>query len=362
MDKKPRSPASARTNEPRLWKWRFTVPGRDVIVVGGSAGGIDAAIELCRSLPSEIPAAIFLVIHLAHGQKGALSEILSHSKIPVSTALEGEAIRHQHVYVAPPDCHLLLSRERVRVQRGPRYNRHRPAIDPLFHSATRAFGPRVVGVLLSGSLDDGVSGLAAIQRRGGVIVVQDPETAAFPEMPQAALDQVRPDHVISPCEMGPLLDRLAREEIDASMPPSENFLDAEFSNLVGKRIDMSDIGKPSMFACPECNGVLWEVTESGILHFHCRIGHGFSLGSLLAEQDKAIEDSMWVALRALEENIHMRRKLAQRMAQHPGAASGVLERLEESERHAANLRDLLYNRRGRESEPAERRTSSTSRS
>src|SRR5262249_17724766 len=138
---------------------------------------------------------------------------------------------------------------------------------------------------------------------------------------------------------------LARQKIDAPMPPEEKRLDAEFSNLVGKKIDMSDVGKPSVYACPECNGVLWEVTESGVIHFHCRIGHGYSPANLLAEHDQEIEDSLWAALRALEENIHIRRSLAERMERYPRLSASMKDRIEETERHAERLRDLLFERK-----------------
>lgn len=322
------------------------MPGRDIVVVGGSAGGVEAAISFCRHLPAELPAAVFIVIHLAGDRESVLAELLNDSSLPVSVAEDGAEIHLEHVYVAPPDFHLLVSRDHMRVVPGPRYNRVRPAIDPLFHSATRVFGPRVVGVVLSGTLDDGVAGLAAIHRRGGIAIVQDPATAQFTEMPMTALSQVRVDYRLPPEDMGAVLEQLARAPIDDTMPPAEKRLDAEFSNLVGTKIDMSDIGKPSVFACPDCNGVLWEVDEGGILHFHCRIGHGYSGASLLADQDKAVEDSLWAALRALEENIHMRRKLADKMGHFAGLNAGIRGRLEESERHAQRLRELLYERGG----------------
>jgi len=321
------------------------MPGHDIVVVGGSAGGIEAAIDLCRSLPAELPAAVFVVIHLSTQHKSALTQLLSDScSLAVTTAEDNEEIRTHHVYVAPADHHVLVSRDRMRVVRGPRYNRYRPAIDPLFHSATRSFGPRVVGIVLSGTLDDGADGLTAIRRRGGVAIVQDPNTAQFPEMPRAAMAHGPVDHRLAPREMGALLDRLAREPAEGFMPPAERRLDAEFSNLIGNKIDMSDIGKPSAFACPDCGGVLWEVGEAGVPFFHCRTGHGYSIGSLMAQQDLTVEDSLWAALRALEESIRVRRELVDHMAGSPETLTGMGERIEESEAYARRLRKLLFDR------------------
>lgn len=317
------------------------MPGRDIIVVGGSAGGVQAVIEFCRHLPAELPAAVFVVIHLSSEHESILAELLSDSALPASSATDGEKIRYEHVYVAPPDCHLLLSRDHVRVVRGPHYNRHRPAIDPLFHSATRAFGPRVVGIVLSGTLDDGAAGLASIQRRGGIAIVQKPETAQSPDMPKAAIALVEPNYLLAPAEMGTILGRLARERIDDAMPPAERRLDAEFDNLVGKKIDMSDAGTPSKYACPVCSGVLWEVDQAGLLQFHCSTGHTFSPSNLLAEHDGALEDSLWAALRALEENIHLRRNVAESMRHLPRVSRSIDEQVEEAERHAERLRDVL---------------------
>jgi two-component system chemotaxis response regulator CheB len=324
------------------------MPGHDVVVIGGSAGGVEAAVQLCRSLPAELPAALFLVIHLAGNRESFLPEVLKNSSLPVSFAVDGDAIRLEHVYVAPPDYHLIISRDHMRVVRGPRYNSYRPAIDPLFHSATRSFGPRVVGVVLSGTLDDGANGLAAIQRRGGIAVVQEPETATYAEMPRSALAHTDANYRLAPADMGPLLGRLARQTVDAPMPGAEETLDAEFGNLVGDKIDMSDIGKPSVYACPDCNGVLWEVEENGGLRFHCRIGHGFSVQSLAAEHDQALEDSMWAALRALEENIQMRRHLLGHLRTNTSLSADLETRVGESERHAERLRHLLYQRYARE--------------
>ena len=192
------------------------IPGRDIIVIGASAGGVEALSQLARHLPADLPAAVFVVLHVPPYSPGLLPRILSRSRtLPASHPADGEAIRNGRITIAPPDHHLLLEGGRIRLTRGPRENGHRPAVDPLFRTAACSFGPRVVGVVLSGTLDDGTAGLAAIKQRDGVAVVQDPDEALYTGMPRSAMESVAVDYCLPINGIAELLVRLAREPFEA---------------------------------------------------------------------------------------------------------------------------------------------------
>jgi two-component system chemotaxis response regulator CheB len=317
---------------------------RDVVVMGASAGGIEALRDVASRLPPGLEAAIFVVLHLSQGSRSSLPEIIARAgPLPAAHARDGERILHGRIYVAPPDHHLLLDDGRVVLSRGPHHNRYRPAVDPLFSSAARSYGPRVIGVVLSGALDDGTAGLARIKRRGGLALVQDPATATYTGMPDSALANVAVDLCVTPTELGDAIARAVGEPLPAVGLPAEARLDQEFEGSIGVRTDMEQIGKPSAYACPECHGVLWEFDEEGILQFRCRVGHSYSSEGLLDEHDGSLEAALWASVRALEENVSLRRRLAQRMrsANRDQFAERYEAKAAESERHAAVLRELL---------------------
>ena len=315
----------------------------DIIVIGASAGGVETIREVVRGLPPELPAAVFVVLHLPPEPRSVLPEILARdSRLPVSHPEDHEAIRQGRVYVAPTDHHMLLTEDTVRVVLGPHHNRHRPAIDPLFRSASRVHGPRVVGVILSGTLDDGVAGLQTIQRRGGLTVVQDPASALFSGMPTSALAAIRPDRVLAPADIGPALNEMANTPASDVAPPRDEILDIEISKYLGGKTNMERLGKPSVYACPECQGVLWEVEDGGVPQFHCRVGHSFTIETLAAELQNGLEASLWAAVRSLEEHASIRRRIAERLRRVSARMGERADRLaDESEQHAANIRSLL---------------------
>jgi two-component system, chemotaxis family, protein-glutamate methylesterase/glutaminase len=215
------------------------MPRHDMIVIGASAGGVEALITVVGALPAGLPAAIFLAMHIPAQSPGLLPDILNRcGRLHAVHPVDGQAIQYRHIYVAPPDHHLLVEEGIVRVVRGPKENRHRPAIDPLFRSAVRTYGARVVGVILTGSMDDGTAGLMAIKRRGGKAIVQDPQDALFSSMPQSAIAHVEVDHVVPLSGVGPLLAKLAHEEAaeQGSFPISEDMeMETKFAAM-----DMSE--------------------------------------------------------------------------------------------------------------------------
>ncbi len=321
------------------------MPGRDIIVVGASAGGIETLRELVKALPADLPAAIFVAMHLAAGATSVLPELLRRAgKLPAAHAVHGQPIEQGRIYVAPPDHHLLLHRGHVRLGRGPRENRCRPAVDPLFRTAAHHFYTRVIGVVLSGNLDDGTAGLAAIKLRGGVAVVQDPGDALYPGMPSSAIANVEVDHIVPVAQMGALLSRLSREGAPQSPPPREMIeIESDVAELNVEAETTQEIGVPSGFACPECGGTLYDLKEGQLQRFRCRVGHAYSSDSLVLEQVEAIEAALYSALRALEESVALARRLAERARGRDDAfAVGRFERrAAEAEGHAQRIKEIL---------------------
>jgi two-component system chemotaxis response regulator CheB len=299
------------------------MPVKDIIVIGASAGGIEALKALVRGLPKDFKASVFIVLHTAPYSLGILPEILARagSPLPAANAKDWEGIERGRIYVAPPDYHLLIERSGyTRITKGPRENRFRPAVDPLFRSAALAYGPRVVGVVLTGWLDDGTDGLRAVKERGGTAVVQNPEDAFAPSMPLNALKQVEVNYCVPLEEIAPLLVRLTEipAEEEGEYPVSEK-LETEVKIAREDNALESGImrwGEPSIYACPECHGVLLQLKEGGNVRFRCHTGHAYSVDSLLAEFTEKTEESLWSTIRSIEETAILLRNLAGHFRQH----------------------------------------------
>lgn len=322
--------------------------GRDIIVVGASAGGVEALVTLASSLPPNLAAAVFIVLHIPAQSPSLLASILSRSGLLVAVQpKDGDAIERGKIYVARPDHHLLLKYESIRIVRGPKENRHRPAIDPLFRSAAATYKQRVIGVVLTGSLDDGTAGLVAIKQCGGLTVIQDPEDALYPSMPLHAKENVKIDYMLPMREIGPLLGRLVYEEVKMSQNDTtseemekENKL-AEFDGEAMR--DEHKVGTPSAFSCPDCGGVLWEIHDGELLRFRCRVGHGFSVESMISAQADEIEAALWAALKTLEESASISRRMAKQVKDrgHEWLARSFEEKLSEAERRSTLIEQVL---------------------
>jgi two-component system chemotaxis response regulator CheB len=278
---------------------------RHLVVIGTSAGGIEALRQLVAGFPPDFPAAIAIVMHTSPQSPGILHEILVRAgPLPAVSPTGIERLRAGYIYVAPPDFHLLVEPGRLCVAKGPRENRFRPAIDPLFRSAAQVYGPNAIGIVLTGNLDDGTAGLWAIKQLGGITIVQDPSDALFPSMPQSAVESVKVDHVVPLAEIPALVVRLtARPAADAPHQVPEGL---EVEVKIAKQEDplkagVGNIGAPSSFACPECHGVLLQLKEGGRIRFRCHTGHAYSAESLLADIREQIEVQLWNAIRAMQE-------------------------------------------------------------
>jgi two-component system chemotaxis response regulator CheB len=291
------------------------MPGHDIIVVGASAGGVEALSQLVADLPQELSAAIFVVIHISAHSKSFLPQILSCKGIlPAAHAVDGEVIQNGRIYIAPPDYHLLVKPGYVRLTKGPKENSFRPAIDPLFRTAAKAYRKRVVGVILSGTLDDGTAGLMDVKRFGGVAVVQDPKDALYRGMPTSAIENVEVNYILPVSSIASTLVRLANElVVDEGLEsmPNESEIEPDIVELDGAAIRRrGHPGEPSNFTCPDCGGTLYQLNERDLLQYRCRTGHAFSSGTLMELQSQVQEDALWAAIRSLEE----RGELMQQMA------------------------------------------------
>ncbi len=311
----------------------------DIVVIGASAGGVEALVALVRALPADLQAAVFVVLHIPPQSSSMLPVILDRSgPLPAQHAQDGLPIECGQIYVAPPDHHLIVERDRVRVVRGPRENRHRPAVDVLFRSAAWEYGPHVVGVVLTGTLDDGTAGLLAIKQRGGTAIVQHPDDALYPSMPRSALAHVDVDYSVPLREIGPLLATLVQQSIAQEVPAQGEIMEQEVNiakqNGGAARIDPV-VGQPSAFSCPECGGVLHEIHDGEFARFRCRVGHAFTAETMLAEQSEALEMALWTALNTLEESISLNKRMAQQ-AQERGQ-TWLAQRFN-SKRHQAEQR------------------------
>lgn len=317
--------------------------GHDIIVVGASAGGVEALRKLVSTLPGELPAAFFVVLHIPAQSPSLLPEILSRfGPLPAHHPADGEAILYGHIYIAPPDHHLLIEEDSVRVVRGPKENRHRPAIDPLFRSAARVYGTRVVGVVLTGSLDDGTAGLMAIKRRGGVAVVQDPEDALYSSMPRSALAHVDVDYVLPLSEISQTLVQLAGEPAAEAIGgvPEDMEMETKLTAMDTNTLHNSEhVGTPSVFSCLECGGVLWELRDGNLLRFRCRVGHAYSVDSVLSGQAEVVESALWAALKTLEESVSLSRRMANDACE--GGKARLAQRFEEKMQDAAQQAEVI---------------------
>jgi two-component system chemotaxis response regulator CheB len=322
------------------------MPGRDIIVVGASAGGQDALVQLVGGLPPGLPATTFVVRHAPSGEPSTLPTILSRSgPLLASHAHDGEPFHPGHIYIAPPDRHLLLQPGRLmRLTRGPRENNHRPAIDPLFRTAARYYGPRVIGIVLSGSLSDGTAGLLAVRSGGGLAVIQDPADAAVGAMPQNATQIAGADHVVAAADLAPLLRDLvqataANSTGDSPVADPVDKMPEAVTRDFEQQVRNARQGQLSVLTCPECGGSLWQVTGAELIRYRCHVGHVYNGDVLLAEKTEALEAALWAAVRMFKERGVLARQVAAKERSR-GDATGA-ERFEEQAELAERYGKLI---------------------
>jgi two-component system chemotaxis response regulator CheB len=328
--------------------------GHDIIVIGASAGGVEALIQLVQDIPAGLPASIFITLHVPAHSPSVLPKILNRKgNLTACHPTDGQRIERGRIYIAPPDHHLLIRPGGVmRLSVGPKENGHRPSIDPLFRSAAEVYGGRVIGVIITGTLDDGTAGLAAVKVMGGTTVVQDPADAMYAGMPRNAIENVDVDHIVPLADLGALLNDLSARSDSEPENPAEHELLNEESRIAELDTDMlhgrDHPGTPSEFACPDCGGVLWQISAEGFARYRCRTGHAFSGDSLLARQSDTLEEALWTAIRALEERANLSMRLAERMMKRQSTefVQRLLNQADQAKRQAEIIRDVLIGSRG----------------
>ena len=325
---------------------------RDIIVIGSSAGGVFALQEIVASLPLNLDASIFIVQHVSPDSQSLLPKILSHKgKLKAVHPTDGEIIEKGMIYIAPPDRHMIIEHNRILIKKGPKENRFRPSIDALFRSAAYNYGSRVVGVILTGMLDDGTSGMWSVKRLGGVGIIQRPEEAAYPSMPTSVLEYVKIDYILPLSEIAAKLNELANVPIEVltkaeipelKMMKTEIEIAAEknaFENGVLK------LGELSPLTCPECNGVLVKLREGNLIRYRCHTGHAYLSSSLLTDLTDSVDVKLWQALKSLEEIIIVLEQSAEEQLSFNNVpmSDDLLQKAEIARNRADKLHDFIFN-------------------
>jgi len=325
-----------------MWK-------KDIVVIGASAGGMEALRGLVANLPPGMRASVFVVWHLPPGLKSVLPRVLAKAgPLQAETAFDGQEIEPGRIYVAPSDCHMMLEQGFIRVAHGPRENRFRPAIDPLFRSAAYVYGARVIGVVLSGALSDGTAGLWTIKMRGGTAIAQDPEEALHPSMPLNAIANVEIDHTAKVAEIGALLGRITDEAAalprelpidEARLIESEVRIAENYADVSLELFQKSDL---SPFTCPECHGVLARMKTGGVPRFRCHTGHAVNADALLDSLEQQVEAKLGDAARAIDESVMLLNHIGAHLDKsgHKDAARRYFEKAKETDERATPLREL----------------------
>lgn len=313
-------------------------PPVGLAVVGASAGGVEALKAFAAALPAGLACPVVVVLHVSSSGTSVLPAILDRTgTLPALPAADGQVLQAGCLYVAPPGCHVLVTAEGLRLSSGPRENGHRPAVDPAMRTAAQVHGSRTVGIVLSGTRDDGTAGVAAIKAAGGRVLVQDPREALYPGMPESALAHVAADAVLPVVELaGWLAEAAGGTPIQEDPEPMP---EADQTTFQGD--GPSDGG--TRFTCPDCGGVLFEVAESGVVRLQCSVGHAYSPESFLHEHTRALEQALWTATRTLDDRAVLLERMAgrARTSGQPRSAAGFERQAREARRHATVIRDSM---------------------
>lgn len=324
-----------------------TQPGF-IVVIGASSGGFFALTELISQLNEDMDAAFFVVMHLSHQTIGGylVTQMQKYTSLFCREIDNGTDIKRGTIYFSQPNKHVIIKHDTVKLGSGPVENRWRPSIDVLFRSGAAAFDGRTIGIILTGMLDDGTAGMLSIKRCGGSCIVQDPNEAEYPDMPLSVLKEMEVDYCIPLSKMGGTISNIiTTKKVVNTIIPKDIIKEVEIAEEgVGTIDELSELGENSVFSCPDCGGVLFELKNDEITRYKCHTGHVFSVNDLLSKQNKSLESSLWVALRSLEERKKLLSQLSDRNIQRGfhRAAADYSERIEELQKHVDNLKQVLF--------------------
>ena len=319
-----------------------------IVVIGTSAGGFFALAELISQLKQETDAAYFVVMHLAnHGIGGYLvSQMQKYTSLYCTEVEESCEIKKGTIYFAQPNKHLIVKNKVVKLGCGPQENRWRPSIDVLFRSAAAAFDGYTIGIILTGLLDDGTSGMSAIKRCGGTSIVQDPNEAEYPDMPLSVMKEIEVDYCVPLAEMGGIISEIiSSKNVVKTIIPADIVKEVEIAESgAGNISELEELGDKTVFSCPDCGGVLFEMKNGQPTRYKCHTGHTYSLNNLLIKKNKSMEGSLWVALRTLEERKKLLSQLADKNIKRGfhRTASDYSEKIQQLESHVSNLKEILF--------------------
>jgi two-component system chemotaxis response regulator CheB len=318
-----------------------------IIVIGASAGGLHAIKEFIGTIEKDWNVAVCIALHLSVNNMGQfiVNQIQQNAKLPCTLAEDDTVLKAGQIYIAPPDRHLFIKENKIQIGRGAKENRWRPSIDVLFRSAAIHFNSHTAGIILSGLLNDGVSGMSAIHRSGGICIVQNPEEAEYPDMPRAVLASMDVDFVLKLSEIGGAIQKFVGQEHPQSQAPSEVITENQIAERIAVGIDlMKELGEKSIYTCPDCGGGLWEIKEEGMTRYRCHVGHAFTERDLLFQQTETLETTLWVAMRMMEERrnllLKMRDDNLQRKRMRMAADNN--EQAEQMARHIEKLKEAIF--------------------
>jgi two-component system chemotaxis response regulator CheB len=320
---------------------------KKIIVIGASAGGYQPIADLVKSLPVDPDVAVFVVLHMSKSSSASvvLHHLQQRTTLNCRVAEDGELIQGGHLYLAPADHHLMVKNGFIRVHNGPRENRWRPSIDVLFRSAAANYDSHVIGIILSGLLDDGTSGMSAIKRSGGLCIVQEPEEAVYPDMPNSVLSIVDVDYRVPLSDMGYIITDNLSKQSTAMLPiPDDVRVEAEITEkMISSIDDLQKIGTHSNFSCPDCGGGLWKINNDGVHRYRCYTGHVYTERVLSQMQSEELEASLWVSIRIMEERRNFLNIIAghEMEAGHKAASLETKNRALEVEIHIKRLKSVL---------------------
>jgi two-component system chemotaxis response regulator CheB len=320
-----------------------------IVVIGTSAGGTTVLPELLKQLTDEMNISVFVVMHLSKMEVGDLlvKRLQKHSTFKCTIPSQGESIESRHIYFARPDHHMMVKKDKIIIGRGPMENRYRPSIDALFRSAAASHGPKAIGVILTGMLEDGAAGMMAIKKSGGKCIVQKPDEAEFPDMPKSVLNFLKPDYAIPVKEMGAAISALTSNgQIQQGMKiPDDILKEAEIAErvLIGME-NVEGLGPRSAYSCPDCGGSLWEISNNGFTSYRCHVGHAYSENGLLSTMGASTESALWTALRIIEERKNLLRKIGNKEIQAGSkkVASNYFRRADELQAQIDHLKKVLF--------------------